>query len=115
MSKTNKLTMNTDISTPEKQNLQELLNFQNGSVVSSVILKKPTGNITVFAFDEGEGLSEHTTPFDALIYIIEGTAEITISSKINTLSKGEMILLPANQPHALKAITKYKMMLVMLK
>ncbi len=107
--------MNTDISNPEKQNVQELLNYQNGSIVSSVVLKKPTGNITIFAFDEGEGLSEHTTPFDAMVYIIEGTAEITISSKINTLSEGEMILLPANQTHALKAITKYKMMLVMLK
>jgi len=107
--------MNTDISNPEKQNVRELLNYQNGSIVSSVVLKKPTGNITIFAFDEGEGLSEHTTPFDAMVYIIEGTAEITISSKINTLSEGEMILLPANQAHALKAITKYKMMLVMLK
>lgn len=104
-----------NIIAPEKQNLKELLNYQKGSVVSSVVLKKTTGNITVFAFDEGEGLSEHTTPFDAMGYIIEGTAEITISSKINVVSEGEMLLLPANQPHTLKAITKYKMMLVMLK
>ncbi len=99
----------------EKQNLKELLNYQKGSVVSSVVLKKTTGNITIFAFDEGEGLSEHTTPFDAMVYIIEGTAEVTISSKINVVTEGEMLILPANQPHALKAITKYKMMLVMLK
>lgn len=101
--------------TAEKQNLKELLNYQKGSVVSSVVLKKSTGNITVFAFDEGEGLSEHTTPFDAMVYIIEGNAEITISSKINVVTEGEMLILPANQPHALKALTKYKMMLVMIK
>ncbi|MEO8513738.1 MAG: cupin domain-containing protein [Ignavibacteria bacterium] len=108
--------MNTEsVIIPEKQNLKELLSYQKGSVVSSVLLKKTTGNITVFAFDEGEGLSEHTTPFDAMVYIIEGKAEITISSKVNIVSEGEMLILPANQPHALKAITKYKMMLVMLK
>ena len=107
--------MNTEKVIPEKQNLKELLNYQKGAVVSNVILKKNTGNITVFAFGEGEGLSEHTTPFDAMVYIIEGKAEITVSSKINIVSEGEMLMLPANQPHALKALTKYKMMLVMLK
>jgi quercetin dioxygenase-like cupin family protein len=93
----------------------EIINYQNGSVVSRTVIKKPTGTVTYFAFDEGEGLSEHTAPFDALVSIIDGTAEVIISGKPFIVSAGEMIIMPANEPHALKAINKFKMMLVMIK
>jgi quercetin dioxygenase-like cupin family protein len=95
--------------------LEKLINYQTGSVVSKTIIKKPTGTVTLFAFDRGEGLSEHTSPFDALVYIIDGEAEITISGKVNNVKKGEMIIMPANHPHALKAKNRFKMMLVMIK
>jgi len=97
------------------QKLQTLIDYQHGSVVSKTIIKQSTGNVTLFAFDKGEGLSEHTAPFDALAYIIDGEAEITIAGKLNTVKQGEMILMPANQPHALKAKERFKMMLVMIK
>ena len=95
--------------------LNGLIDYQDGSVVSKEVLKKDTGTVTIFAFDQGQGLSEHTAPFDAIVYIVDGEAEITISGKSNTLSAGEMIIMPANEPHALKAIKKYKMLLVMIK
>ena len=99
----------------EKINLNKLLEYQQGAVVSRVLLKKKTGNITLFAFDKGEGLSEHTAPFDAFAQITDGEAEITISGKQYLLGGGEAILLPAGQPHALKAIAAFKMLLVMIK
>ena len=99
----------------EKLNLIDLLDYQPNSVVSRVLLKKSTGTITVFAFDEGEGLSEHTAPFDAYVQILDGEAEITISSEPVILKSGEMIIMPANQPHSLKALTRFKMLLVMLR
>jgi len=92
-----------------------LIDYQPGSVVSRVLLKKDKGSVTLFAFDEGEGLSEHTAPFEAMVYIIEGEAEIIISSKSHIVKTGEMIIMPANKPHSLKTITKYKMLLVMIK
>lgn len=95
--------------------LEKLIDYQTASVVSKTIIKKPTGTITLFAFDRGEGLSEHTAPFDALAYIIDGEAEITIAGKLNSVKQGEIILMPANQPHALKAAERFKMMLVMIK
>lgn len=95
--------------------LEKLIDYQASSVVSKTIIKKPTGTVTLFAFDKGEGLSEHTTPFDALVYLVDGEAEITISGKINLVRKGEMIIMPANQPHALKANGRFKMLLVMIK
>jgi len=95
--------------------LEKLINYQTGSVVSKTIIKKPAGTVTLFAFDKGEGLSEHTTPFDALVYLVDGEAEITISGKVNIVKKGEMILMPANQPHALKAKCRFKMLLAMIK
>jgi len=95
--------------------LKDLANYQTNSVVSREILKKLTGTVTIFAFDQGQGLSEHTTPFDALVYIIDGTAQIMISGVDHRLSAGEMIIMPANRPHALKALEKFKMMLVMIK
>lgn len=96
-------------------NVLDLIDYQDGSVVSREILKKQTGNVTLFAFDKGQGLSEHKAPFDALIYVIDGSAEIKISGKTYEVSSGQMIIAPANEPHELKAKEKFKMMLVMLK
>ena len=98
-----------------RNNLSSLLKYQNNAVVSREIIKKETGTVTLFAFDKGQGLSEHTAPFDALVYIIDGAGEIVISGKSHTIKKGKMIIMPANKPHALKAIKKFKMLLVMIK
>ena len=95
--------------------LDSLVEYQENSVVSQTIIDKEVGTITLFAFDKGEGLSEHTTPYDALVYIIDGKAEITIDGTPYNVKKGETIIMPANEPHALKAIERYKMMLVMIK
>jgi quercetin dioxygenase-like cupin family protein len=95
--------------------LIDLVDYQEGSIVSRTIIKKKTGTVTLFAFDEGQGLSEHTTPFDALVYILDGEAEITISGKTLRLGEGEIVIMPANQPHALKAVKKFKMILTMIK
>jgi quercetin dioxygenase-like cupin family protein len=96
-------------------NLKEMASYQNGSVVSKEIMRKQTGTVTLFAFDKGQGLSEHTAPFDALVTIVDGQAEITISGNPITVKEGEMVIMPANEPHALKAIEKFKMLLVMIK
>lgn len=95
--------------------LSDLVGYQEGAVVSREVMKKPTGTVTVFAFAEGQGLSEHTAPFDALAHILEGEAEITISGKPLRLKEGEAVIMPANQPHALKAITQFKMLLTMIR
>jgi quercetin dioxygenase-like cupin family protein len=95
--------------------LADMIDYQQGSVVSREILKKGTGTVTLFAFDEGQGLSEHTAPFDALVYLVDGEAEITISGKSHRVRQGEMIIMPANEPHALNAGTKFKMLLVMIR
>lgn len=92
-----------------------LIDYQEGSVVSREIIKKETGTVTIFAFDKGEGLSEHSAPFDAMVQIIEGEALITINGEENTVKSGEMIIMPANIPHALHAIENYKMILTMIK
>ena len=97
------------------KNLSDLVKYQENAVVSSEVIKKDTGIITVFAFDEGQGLSEHTAPFDALVNIIDGQAEVTVSGKLFTVKKGEMIIMPANKPHSMKAVEKFKMFLVMIK
>ena len=93
----------------------ELAAYQTGSVVSRQIVGKPTGTVTLFAFDEGQGLSEHTAPFDALASVVDGEAEITIAGQPFEVKQGEMILMPANQPHALKAVKRFKMMLIMIR
>jgi quercetin dioxygenase-like cupin family protein len=93
----------------------DLIGYQDSSVVSRALIDKKSGTVTLFAFDEGQGLSEHTAPFDALVLILDGEAEITISGKMHHLNDGEMILMPANRPHALKAVKKFKMMLTMIK
>jgi quercetin dioxygenase-like cupin family protein len=93
----------------------ESITYSEGSVVSKTILKKPSGNITLFSFDKGEGLAEHSSPHEALVQLLDGQAEITISGIPYQLQAGQSIILPANEPHALKAIERFKMMLVMIK
>ena len=93
----------------------ELVSYQDGAIVSREIVKKPAGNVTVFAFDMGQGLSEHTAPFDALVQVLEGEVEIMISGKPHCLQGGELILMPANQSHALKALKRFKMLLTMIR
>ncbi|HPF44694.1 MAG TPA: cupin domain-containing protein [Syntrophomonadaceae bacterium] len=99
----------------EKQNLVDLVDYQKDSVVSKTLVNKPAGTITLFAFDEGQSLSEHTAPFDALVYVMDGEGEVIIDGKSNQLLAGEIILMPANVPHAVKALQKFKMMLIMVK
>jgi quercetin dioxygenase-like cupin family protein len=94
--------------------LVDLADYQEDSVVSRTIIDRKAGTVTFFAFDEGQGLSEHTAPYEALIYIIDGAAEIVISGKANLLKKGEMILIPAKEPHLLRAVKKFKMILTMI-
>ena len=93
----------------------DLVDYQEGAVVSRTIVDKKTGTVTLFAFDEGQGLSEHTTPFDALVYLLDGEAEIVISGKAFRVKAGEIIIMPANEPHALRAVKKFKMVLVMIR
>jgi len=95
--------------------LADLAEYQPGAVVSREILRKETGTVTVFAFDEGEELSEHTAPFDALVVILEGRADVTISGKVHPVQGGEMIIMPAHEPHALKAVERFKMALIMIR
>jgi len=95
--------------------LAGLIEYQAGSIVSRMLVKKDAGTVTLFAFDKDQGLSEHTAPFDAMVYVIEGEVEITISGKPMTLKTGDTVIMPANDPHALKAIEKFKMLLVMVK
>ena len=95
--------------------LEGLVTYQAGSVVSRTVINRPAGTVTLFAFDKGESLSEHTAPFDALVTVLDGTAEITIAGKPHTLDRGGMIVMPAGKPHALRAVEKFKMMLVMIK
>lgn len=97
------------------QELASMIAVQPGAVVSRTLVNKPAGTVTLFAFDTGEGLSEHTAPYDALVHVIEGEASVSISSQENTVRAGQIILLPANQPHALKAATPFKMMLTMVR
>jgi quercetin dioxygenase-like cupin family protein len=96
-------------------NTNNLIDYQENSVVSREIIKKATGTVTIFAFDKGEGLSEHTAPFDAIVQVIDGTAEILISGNKNIVQKGEMIIMPGNVPHALKAVERFKMILTMIR
>ena len=95
--------------------LVDLVAYQRGSVVSRTIIDKKTGTVTLFSFDEGQGLSEHTAPFDALVHLLDGEAEVSISGKPLHLREGEMVIMPANQPHALKAVKGFKMLLTMIR
>jgi quercetin dioxygenase-like cupin family protein len=99
----------------EAGSLVNLVDYQDGSVVSKELIKKEKGSVTLFAFDKGQGLSEHTAPFDALVYIFDGQAEINIAGKQYCLKIGQTIIMPANKPHSLKATDRFKMLLVMIK
>ena len=96
-------------------NLTNLIDYQEGSIVSRTVIDKASGTVTLFAFSEGQGLSEHTAPFDALVYLLDGEAEVTISGKSLRLKQGEMVIMPAGDPHALRTIKRFKMLLVMMK
>ena len=96
-------------------NVKDMVTYQDGSIVSKEIIKKPTGTVTIFAFDQDQGLSEHTAPFDAMVYVLDGEAEIIISGEAHQLREGEMIIMPGGKPHALRAVKRFKMMLVMVK
>lgn len=95
--------------------LKDLVDYQEGSVVSRTIIDKKTGTITLFAFDEGQGLSEHTAPFDAVVYVLDGEVEIIISGHALRVTSGQIVIMPANESHALKAVTPFKMILVMIR
>jgi len=93
----------------------ESVDYSSGAIVSKTVLKKQTGNISLFAFDKGEALSEHTAPFDAMIQVVDGKGEIIIGGKSYMVSSGQTIIMPANIPHAVKAVEKFKMVLTMIK
>jgi quercetin dioxygenase-like cupin family protein len=95
--------------------MADLASYQDGSVVSRQITKEEAGNITLFAFDEGQELSEHTAPYDALVHVLDGEVEVRISGRPFHLKSGDAIIMPANDPHALKALTKFKMLLTMIR
>jgi quercetin dioxygenase-like cupin family protein len=107
--------METLINTNEKFVLTEAVTYSTQSVVSKAVLKRQTGNVTLFAFDRGEGLSEHIAPFDAMVHVLDGLVEIKIEGQPHLLKEGDAIIMPANVPHALKALERFKMMLIMIK
>jgi quercetin dioxygenase-like cupin family protein len=95
--------------------LHDLVAYQNGSVVSKTLIDKKIGTVTLFSFDTGQGLSEHTAPFDAMVQVVDGEAEVTIDGEPQTVLAGQMIIMPANHPHSLKAVKPFKMLLVMIR
>ncbi len=99
----------------QAKTLAELLAYQEGAVVSRPLIDKTAGTVTLFAFDADQGLSEHTAPFDALIYAVDGEAEVIVSGKSIKLKAGEVTMLPVGEPHSLKALTRFKMMLIMVR
>lgn len=101
--------------TKQVLDLPRIVGKQNDAIVSREIMNKRTGTVTLFAFDKGQGLSEHTAPFDAMLYVLEGEAEVRISGQAFVLKKGRMIIMPGGEPHAVKAVQKFKMLLVMIK
>ncbi len=107
--------MKKELPKSEALNLTNSINYAEGAIVSKTIIKQAKGNVSLFAFDKGEELSEHTAPFDALVQIIDGSAEITIDGHPHQLSAGESIIMPANIPHALVAVTPFKMVLTMIR
>jgi quercetin dioxygenase-like cupin family protein len=99
----------------EPQTLSELVEYQSGGIVSKTIIDKEAGTVTLFAFDKGQGLSEHTAPFDALVYMADGNAEWSVSGEKKELKTGQIVILPANKPHAVNATSQFKMVLVMIR
>jgi len=106
---------NASNSNPEVLRLSELVQYQTGSIVSRTLIKKEKGTLTLFAFDKGEVLSEHTAPYDAFVYIVDGVANVTIEEQSYQISAGEALILPANRPHSVKAIKRFKMLLIMIR
>jgi quercetin dioxygenase-like cupin family protein len=104
-----------DVTKAQPSKVITLADYQSGSIVSRTIIDRKTGTITLFAFDEGQGLSEHKTPYDALVHILDGEAELIISGKTIQVKEGEIVIIPANKPHTLKATTKFKMLLTMIR
>ncbi len=100
---------------PEVSRVVDLVSYQDGAVVSRIVIKREAGNVTLFAFDAGQELSEHTTPYDALAQVVDGEAAITVAGRAYRLRAGDMILMPAHQPHALKAVSRFKMLLTMIR
>jgi quercetin dioxygenase-like cupin family protein len=107
--------MEKDNLTAKAVKLIDMANYETGSIVSRALVDRPSGTVTLFAFDQGQGLSEHTAPFDALVYVLDGETEITIAGRPVHAAAGDMVIMPANQPHALKATKKFRMMLVMVR
>jgi quercetin dioxygenase-like cupin family protein len=101
--------------TAKVSKMVDLVDYQSGSIVSRTIIDKPAGTLTLFAFDVGQGLSEHTAPYDALVYVLDGVVEVAISGHPWQLKQGETVIMPANRPHTVKAINKFKMLLVMVR
>jgi len=106
---------NIEISKGMPFNLSDGVSYSIGSVVSKTLLKKNVGNLTLFSFDQGQGLTEHTSPFDAVVYILDGKAEISIGGKPQIVEAGEMMIMPAGIPHALNALERFKMLLIMIR
>lgn len=96
-------------------NLEEMVEYSEGGIISKQVLKNPAGNLTLFSFDKGQGLSEHTAPFDAVVQILDGEADVIIGGKSNSVKKGETIIMPANITHALQAVERFKMLLTMIR
>lgn len=96
-------------------NLEEMVEYSSGGVISKQVMKNLSGNITLFSFDKGQGLTEHTAPFDAVVQVLDGEAQIIIGGNSNLVKKGESIIMPANVPHALQAVERFKMLLTMIK
>jgi len=99
----------------EKARMVELIDYQRGAIVSKTLIDKNTGTVTLFAFDEGQGLSEHTAPYDAMVLALEGVANITIAGRKLKVEAGDAVIMPANEPHALKAESSFKMLLIMIR
>jgi len=100
---------------PEIMKTEKLVEYQKGAVVSRTLINKPAGTVTLFSFDKGEGLSEHTAPYDALVQVLDGKAEVMIDGEPHNLGRSDMVIMPANSTHALRAVERFKMMLVMVK
>jgi len=95
--------------------MNDLVAYNDGSVVSKTLIDKKVGTVTLFSFDAGQGLSEHTVPYDAFVQVVDGEAEVTIAGTPHAVSAGQFIIMPANQPHSLKAVQRFKMLLVMIR
>jgi len=106
---------NAEVEQGQACKLVEMIDYQDKTIVSRTLIKKPTGTVTLFAFDGDEGLSEHTAPFDALLYVLDGQAEITISGQAHTVCAGEIITLPVGKPHSVRALSRFKMLLTMVR